>query len=67
MRPTKETLDEFIRLYEADFQETLTEDEALEMWVRVMGLYLLLYREQDGHAAKARPGAQKKSPQNEGT
>lgn len=44
MRPSKETLDEFMRLYEAEFNETLTADEATEMWVRVMDLYLVLYR-----------------------
>lgn len=44
MCPNKETLDEFIRLYEAEFHETPTEAEAREMWTRVMDLYLLLYR-----------------------
>jgi hypothetical protein len=44
MRPSKETLDEFMHLYEAEFNETLTEEEATEMWVRIMELYLVIYR-----------------------
>lgn len=36
-----------MRLYESEFEETITEADAAEMWCRVMNLYLLLYRNQD--------------------
>ena len=45
MRPSKETLEEFMHLYEAEFHESIAEDEAAAMWTRVMDLYLLLYRQ----------------------
>lgn len=43
MQPNNETLQEFIRLYEQVFHKRLSEEEAREIWVRVMNLYLLLY------------------------
>ena len=51
MRPATETLHEFMRLYDQEFHESLTEDEAAEMWTRVMDLYLLLYRPKMRHEA----------------
>jgi hypothetical protein len=48
MTPNKKTLGEFMRLYEAEFHESITEAEAVEMWTRVMDLYLVLYRREDG-------------------
>jgi hypothetical protein len=47
MRPDKKIIEEFIRLYEAEFHEPITEAEASEMWTRVMDLYLVLYRRED--------------------
>jgi hypothetical protein len=43
-RASKETLDELRALYKEEFHEELTEDEAREMYSRVMDLYQLLYR-----------------------
>ncbi len=44
MRPNEKTLEEFMCLYEAEFGESLTREEAIEMWTRLMNLYLTLYR-----------------------
>lgn len=44
MQPSENTLQELIRLYEAEFGESLTREEASEMWTRVMDLYIALYR-----------------------
>lgn len=44
MQPSEDTLQELMRLYEAEFGESLTREEASEMWVRVMDLYITLYR-----------------------
>jgi hypothetical protein len=44
MQPSENTLQELTRLYEAEFGESLTREEASEMWTRVMDLYIALYR-----------------------
>ena len=44
MQPNGKTIEEFMRLYEAEFDESLTTEEASEIWVHVMDLYITLYR-----------------------
>jgi len=44
MQPSENTLQELTRLYEVEFGESLTREEASEMWARVMDLYIVLYR-----------------------
>lgn len=47
MQPNGKTIEEFRRLYEAKFGEELTQEEAVEIWTRVMDLYLVLYHASD--------------------
>lgn len=56
MRPNKEALEAFMRLYTAEFHEPVSEDEASEIWTRVMDLYLVLHRSpHDGKGNSERP------------
>ena len=56
MKINDEALEEFIALYRAEFKKDISREDALEMAMRLVNLYLLIYRPLPGERGdKATP------------
>jgi len=49
MKPRPEALNQFRKLYEEEFGDELSYEEAEAMWMRVMDLFLLLFKKPCSH------------------